>query len=79
MAWLMTQCIALAVTLPILHVRASDGAGEQKIRPAAVAGAFYPAESHVSGLHCAVHALRRIRTTKLSLCAISSFIPVKGW
>ncbi len=44
MAWLMTQCIALAVTVPILHVRASDGAGEQKIRPAAVAGAFYPAD-----------------------------------
>ncbi len=30
--------------MPILHVRASDGAGEQKIRPAAVAGAFYPAD-----------------------------------
>ena len=45
MAWLMTQCIALLATAPILHVRASGGgAGEQKIRPAAVAGAFYPAD-----------------------------------
>lgn len=45
MAWLMTQCIALLVTAPILHVRASGGAGDQqKIRPAAVAGAFYPAD-----------------------------------
>ena len=44
MAWLMTQCLALAVTVPILHVRAADGAGEQKVRPAAVAGAFYPAD-----------------------------------
>ena len=45
MAWLMTQCIALAVTVPILHVRAAEGAaGEQKVRPAAVAGAFYPAD-----------------------------------
>ena len=44
MAWLMTQCIAFAVTVPILHVRAADGAGEQKVRPAAVAGAFYPAD-----------------------------------
>ena len=45
MAWLMTQCIALLVTVPILHVRAAEGAaGEQKVRPAAVAGAFYPAD-----------------------------------
>ncbi len=44
MAWLMTQFIALAVSAPILHVRAAEGAGEQKIRPAAVAGAFYPAD-----------------------------------
>ena len=44
MAWLMTQCIALAVTVPIQHVRAAEGAGEQKVRPAAVAGAFYPAD-----------------------------------
>ncbi len=45
MAWLMTQCIALVVTVPILHVRAAEGAaGEQKVRPAAVAGAFYPAD-----------------------------------
>ena len=45
MAWLMTQCIALLVTLPILHVRgAEDTTGQQKVRPAAVAGAFYPAD-----------------------------------
>jgi hypothetical protein len=43
MAWLMTQCIALLVSAPILHVRAAGG-GEQKARPAAVAGAFYPAD-----------------------------------
>jgi AmmeMemoRadiSam system protein B/AmmeMemoRadiSam system protein A len=47
MAWFMTQCIALAVTVPILHVRAAEGAGEQKVRPAAVAGAFYPADPQV--------------------------------
>jgi AmmeMemoRadiSam system protein B/AmmeMemoRadiSam system protein A len=41
----MTQCIAFMVTVPILHVRAAEGAaGEQKVRPAAVAGAFYPAD-----------------------------------
>lgn len=45
MAWLMTQCIALLVTAPILHVRAAqDKTGQQKIRPSAVAGAFYPAD-----------------------------------
>jgi len=44
MAWFMTQCIALMVTVPILHVRAAEGAGEPKVRPAAVAGAFYPAD-----------------------------------
>lgn len=44
MAWLMTQCIALIVTVPILHVRAAEGASEPKVRPAAVAGAFYPAD-----------------------------------
>jgi hypothetical protein len=44
MAWLMTQCIALAVSVPILHVRAAEGGGEPKVRPAAVAGAFYPAD-----------------------------------
>ena len=45
MAWMMTQCIALLVTAPILHVRAAAGPAEQlKVRPAAVAGAFYPAD-----------------------------------
>jgi AmmeMemoRadiSam system protein B/AmmeMemoRadiSam system protein A len=43
MAWLTAQCIALMFTAPILHVRAA-GKGEPKIRPAAVAGAFYPAD-----------------------------------
>jgi MEMO1 family protein len=46
MAWLMTQTIALLATAPILHVRASGAGGEQqKVRPAAVAGAFYPADA----------------------------------
>jgi AmmeMemoRadiSam system protein B/AmmeMemoRadiSam system protein A len=45
MAWMMTQCIALLVTAPFLRVRAAGGAdGQQKVRPAAVAGAFYPAD-----------------------------------
>ena len=44
MAWLISQCIALAVTVPILHVRAAEGASEPKVRPAAVAGSFYPAD-----------------------------------
>ena len=44
MAWIVTQCIALAVSAPILHVRAAEGGGGEKQRPAAVAGAFYPAD-----------------------------------
>jgi AmmeMemoRadiSam system protein B/AmmeMemoRadiSam system protein A len=44
MAWFVSQCIALAVTVPILHVRAAEGASEPKVRPAAVAGSFYPAD-----------------------------------
>jgi hypothetical protein len=41
----MTQCIALLVTAPILHVRAAAGAAvQEKVRPEAVAGAFYPAD-----------------------------------
>jgi len=45
MALLTTQCIALLVTAPILHVRASGGAAvQEKVRQAAVAGAFYPAD-----------------------------------
>jgi len=48
MAWLMTQSIALLVTAPILHVRASSGAAAQeKVRLAAVAGGFYPADPKV--------------------------------
>ncbi|MGB7546810.1 MAG: AmmeMemoRadiSam system protein B [Terracidiphilus sp.] len=41
MAWLVAQFIALLVTVPLQHVRA---AGPQKVRQAAVAGAFYPAD-----------------------------------
>ncbi len=45
MAWMMTQCIALLITAPVLRVRASSGpAVAEKVRPAAVAGAFYPAD-----------------------------------
>jgi hypothetical protein len=44
MAWLISQFIALVVTVPILHVRAAEGASEPKVRPAAVAGSFYPAD-----------------------------------
>jgi hypothetical protein len=44
MAWLITQSIALAVSVPILHVRAAEGGGAPKVRPAAVAGAFYPGD-----------------------------------
>jgi MEMO1 family protein len=44
MAWFIAQCIALMVTVPILHVRPAERAGEQKVRLAAVAGAFYPAD-----------------------------------
>ncbi len=45
MAWMMTQCIALLVGAPVLHVRAASGpAVAEKVRPAAVAGAFYPAD-----------------------------------
>ena len=44
MAWFVSQCIALAVTVPILHVRAAEGASAPKVRPAAVAGSFYPAD-----------------------------------
>ena len=36
------------VTAPILHVRAAGGAAvEEKVREAAVAGAFYPADPKV--------------------------------
>ena len=41
MAWLMAPLVAFLVTAPIKHV---DGAGQQKIRQAAVAGSFYPAD-----------------------------------
>lgn len=44
MAWFMMQCIAFALSVPILHVRAAEGSTGQKVRPAAVAGAFYPAD-----------------------------------
>ena len=41
MAWLMAPLVAFLVTAPIRHV---DGAGQQKVRRAAVAGSFYPAD-----------------------------------
>jgi AmmeMemoRadiSam system protein B len=41
MAWLMAPLVAFLVTAPIRHV---DGAGQQKVRLAAVAGAFYPSD-----------------------------------
>jgi AmmeMemoRadiSam system protein B/AmmeMemoRadiSam system protein A len=41
MAWLMAPLVAFLVSAPIRHV---DGAGQQKVRPAAVAGSFYPAD-----------------------------------
>ena len=41
MAWLAAQLIALAATVPLVHVRAAD---PQKVRPAGVAGSFYPAD-----------------------------------
>jgi len=41
MAWLMAPLVAFLVSAPIRHV---NGAGLQKVRQAAVAGAFYPAD-----------------------------------
>lgn len=41
MAWLTAQLVTLAITAPVLHVRT---AAAEKVRPAAVAGAFYPAD-----------------------------------
>ena len=41
MAWLTAQLVTLAITVPVLHVRT---AAAEKVRPAAVAGAFYPAD-----------------------------------
>ncbi len=41
MAWLVAPLVALLVTAPLKHV---DGAGPQKVRRAAVAGSFYPAD-----------------------------------
>ncbi len=45
MAWLVAPLAVFAVTAPLLHVRASAGAAvQEKVRSAAVAGAFYPAD-----------------------------------
>lgn len=41
MAWLMAPLVAFLVTAPLKHV---DGAAMQKVRQAAVAGAFYPGD-----------------------------------
>jgi AmmeMemoRadiSam system protein B/AmmeMemoRadiSam system protein A len=44
MAFLVAQLVTLMVAVPLLHVRA---ASPQKVRQAAVAGAFYPADPKV--------------------------------
>ncbi len=45
MPWLVAPLMVFAVTAPLQHVRASAGAAvAEKVRPAAVAGAFYPAD-----------------------------------
>jgi AmmeMemoRadiSam system protein B/AmmeMemoRadiSam system protein A len=41
MHWFVAQLVALAVTAPVRHVSA---ASPQKVRPAGVAGSFYPAD-----------------------------------
>ncbi len=41
MTWLLAPLVAFVVTAPIRHV---DRAGLQKVRQAAVAGSFYPAD-----------------------------------
>jgi hypothetical protein len=43
MAWLMAPLVAFLVTAPIKHIQA---ASPQKVRRAAVAGSFYPADPH---------------------------------
>ena len=48
MAWLMAPLVAFLVAAPLKQV---DGAGQQKVRQAAVAGSFYPADpKELSGL-----------------------------
>jgi AmmeMemoRadiSam system protein B/AmmeMemoRadiSam system protein A len=45
MAWLVAPLVVFAVTAPLQHVRGAGGAAvAEKVRPAAVAGAFYPAD-----------------------------------
>ena len=41
MAWLTAPLVAFLITAPLKHV---NGAGDQKVRAAAVAGTFYPAD-----------------------------------
>ncbi len=41
MCWLTAQIVALLAVVPLQHVRAAD---PQKVRPAGVAGSFYPAD-----------------------------------
>lgn len=41
MAWITAQLVTLAITAPVLHVRTAVA---EKVRQAAVAGAFYPAD-----------------------------------
>ncbi len=44
MYWLTAQLVALLAVAPLQHVRAANAANPQKVRPAGVAGSFYPAD-----------------------------------
>ncbi len=44
MYWVAAQVVALMAVAPLQHVRAGDQQDQQKVRPAGVAGSFYPAD-----------------------------------
>jgi AmmeMemoRadiSam system protein B/AmmeMemoRadiSam system protein A len=44
MCWLITQLTALLAIAPLQHVRAAADQQKEKVRPAGVAGSFYPAD-----------------------------------
>ncbi len=44
MVWLAAQVVALMAVAPLQHVRAGEQHDQQKVRPAGVAGSFYPAD-----------------------------------
>jgi AmmeMemoRadiSam system protein B len=44
MVWVAAQVVALMGIAPLQHVRAGDQQDQQKVRPAGVAGSFYPAD-----------------------------------